>query len=183
MDDRVVEEYRRHQIVAAGSGSTFVGKAWKDGVGVLDVRGTSLDEVCSLLRAGIDKGLIDRANASPSPEIAKYVDAFRKLLPSLSDGHRAMLRAHYRAPSRCLTATQLADAAPYENYSAANLQYGMVGRMLWEELPTKLPIGTDGQPIYTFAIAEEGDRNRTEDQWVWRMRAEIAEALKQLGLD
>ena len=74
-------------------------------------------------------------HANLTPEIQKY-EALKKIMPSLSDGHLAMLKAHCRAPNRCLTATQLADAAGYANDSAANLQHGFVGKLLWEELPT-----------------------------------------------
>jgi hypothetical protein len=79
--------------------------------------------------------------------------------------------------------TQLIDATPFANYGAANLQYGIVRKLLWEELPVKFPIGSDGNPIYTFALAEPGDRTAPEDQWVWHMRAAVADAIKYLGLD
>lgn len=182
-DDRTVEDYRRHQLVASGRGAEFVGKAWKDNVAVLDARGSSLEEVLNSLKVGIDKLLAGRADAARQPSASHYVSAFRKIIPSLSDGHFAMLRAHYRAPNRSLTATELAKAAGYANYNAANLQYGSVGKLLWEELPTKLPIGPDGAPIYTFALAELSDQTAPNDQWVWRMRPEIAAALLELGLD
>ena len=181
--DRRVEDYRRHQLVASGRGAAFVGKAWKDNVAVLDARGSGLEEVLNSLKAGVDSLLAGRANAAQQPSANHYVAAFRKIIPSLSDGHFAMLKAHYCAPHRSLTATELAKAAGYANYSAANLQYGFVGKLLWEELPTKLPIGSDGNPIYTFALAESSDQTAPDDQWVWRMRPEVAAALLELGLD
>jgi hypothetical protein len=90
-----------------------------------------------------------------------------------------MLRAHYAAPNRCITATQLAKAANYTGYQSANLQYGRVGWLLYGELPTPLPRRpSDGKLIYTCALAEEVDQ-RTDDeaQWIWRMRPHVAEAL------
>ena len=56
----------------------------------------------------------------------------------MSGGQRAMLRAHYEAPGRKITATQLAQAAGFANFSAANLQYGLLGAMLFAEIPEDL---------------------------------------------
>ena len=77
-----------------------------------------------------------------------------------------------RAPNRTLTSTRLAEAAGYSNYSAANLQYGLLGKRLWEELPTALPVGSDGNHIYTFALAKAGDMSTPESEWRWQMRIE-----------
>lgn len=82
-----------------------------------------------------------------------------------------------------ITATELARAAGYAHYSAVNLQYGLVGKMLWEELPTQLDTGPGGEPIYTSALAAPGDRAGPEAHWVWRMRPEVVGALVKLGLN
>ena len=183
MGDRVVEDYRGYQLVAAAKGASFVGKAWKDGTCILNADGNSLSEVLVLLKISVTKVLEHRAESEPPPDVAQCTDALRAILPSLSDRQLAMLKAHYRAKDRCLTATDLAKAAGYANYSAVNLQYGNVGRLMWEAVPRKLPVGADGEPIYTFALAEAGDRDSPEHEWVWRMRPEVAAAIKELGLD
>ena len=108
--------------------------------------------------------------------------AFRHILPRLSEGHRAMLKAHFHAPDRIITATQLARAAGYHGHGAANLQYGFVGRYLFEELPTPLEIRKDGTPIYTMALATGVDRQGEEHEWRWQMRPEVAAAIRYLGL-
>jgi len=51
-----------------------------------------------------------------------YRRAFEAIAPSLTVGHRAMLAAHFKAPKRTITSTQLAEAAGYETYGGANLQ-------------------------------------------------------------
>jgi hypothetical protein len=93
-----------------------------------------------------------------------------------------MLKAHYIAPSRSITATQLATAGNYKNWSSANLHYGLLGKRLYEELPIRLPMRTDGTLIYTCALATEGDLSQTEKQWQWKMRPEVAAAIDYLGL-
>lgn len=182
MSDRLVEDYARHKLVAAREGSSYVGKAWKDGKAIAEVTGSSIDNVVADLRALIDSALNERAtNAAPTDD--QYVEALRAILPSLSERHVAMLRAHCRASNSSLTATQLAEAAGYANYSAVNLQYGIVGRRLWEELPTRLDLNAERQPVYTSALADAGDRTMSEDQWVWRLRPGVAAAIRTLGLD
>jgi hypothetical protein len=180
--ERVVEKYRGCDLVAASQGTKFVGKAWRAGKSVTKVDGSDIAAVLSLLKAKADELLKDLAENSPDPLPAQYVDAMKRLLPSLSTAHLAMLKAHYRAADRSLTAAQLAKAAGYAGYASANLQYGLMARNLWEELPTRLPTGPDGQPIYTYALADEGDRSGSEAQWVWKLRPDVAAAMATLGL-
>jgi hypothetical protein len=51
------------------------------------------------------------ASRLPVPSVSDYVKAFRSILPSLNESHLAMLRAHYMAPNRSLTASELTEAA------------------------------------------------------------------------
>lgn len=51
------------------------------------------------------------ASRPAAPSVSDYVEAFRKILPSLSESHLAMLRAHYMAPNRSLTTSELTEAA------------------------------------------------------------------------
>ena len=89
-----------------------------------------------------------------------------------------MLRAHLKAVDQRITATELAKAAGYANYSAANLQYGLLGAMLFAEMPIELPKGSNGSPVMTHAIASEDDlRASSKDQWIWQMRPYIAAGL------
>jgi hypothetical protein len=45
------------------------------------------------------------------PSVSDYVEAFRRILPSLGESHLAMLRAHYMAPDRSLTTSELTEVA------------------------------------------------------------------------
>ncbi len=104
---------------------------------------------------------------------------------SITDRYRAMLKAHYQADEHTLTATELASAAGYDNYSAANLHYGMLGKLLGAHLPIEPEKRDDETPIWTTILAE-GDPERTEEEhYRWIMRAELVQALKELpwGMD
>ena len=175
-------EYRGYVLVSRFHDGEFRGRAQK-GKDRFDVLGSGLEDVVTRLMSHVDARLdqIVAARLSP-PSSTEYVEAVKKILGGLSDGHIAMLRAHYMAPNRSMTATQLAEAAGYKAYGAANLQYGLVGKALFEELPVKLLKRADGTLIYTSALAEAGNQSGPEDHWVWKMRAEVAEAVRELGL-
>lgn len=102
---------------------------------------------------------------------------------SITDGQRAMLRAHLLAPENIMTATELATAGGYDSYVSANSQYGALGRKLAEELEWNPP-EFKGVPTWTFALAIGADGDTRADmevmgyeQWRWKLRLEVAEAL------
>jgi putative restriction endonuclease len=107
--------------------------------------------------------------AAPSPE--QYASAFRGL-GSVSDTQIQMLRLHYNAPERTISATQMAHAAGYSHYSIANSQYGRLGRLVGDQLeynPMKERLGT----LVTF--------QKRQGEWHWIMRPQVAEALERLS--
>jgi hypothetical protein len=133
-------------------------------------------KVCARLYERLSQTVEARGDASP--DAGEACNAFLAIEPRLSAGQKAMLRAHLHAQDRCLTATQLAKAAGYRGYSAANLQYGLLGAMLYGEMPQRLPLRADGSPVMTFMIARgHGEQNVLEAEWIWKMRDEIAEGL------
>lgn len=107
-------------------------------------------------------------------------NAFLAISSRLSAGQKAMLRAHLHAPDRCMTATQLAEAAGYRGYSAANLHYGLLGAMLYGEMPQRLPVRRDGSPIMTFMLAfGQNEDEAPEREWIWKMRDSIGVGLRE----
>jgi hypothetical protein len=131
------------------------------------------------LKARIDASL---GKAEPTTE---YIRALRSLmLNKRADSDSAMLKAHYHAPNRTITATQLAKAVGFPNYSTVNLRYGSLGQAIYSEAVVNLPTTArhpDGKPIYTFVIAD-GERLQGDD-WRWTMRSEVANAMAALGLE
>jgi len=105
-----------------------------------------------------------------APPTNAYVDAFRRL-GELSDSQIQMLRLHYHAPERTVTARELALATGYTHHSVANALYGQLGRRIGEALnfkPTKEHVGA----LVTF--------NKPDGKWRWIMRPQVAEALEKL---
>ena len=95
---------------------------------------------------------------------------------------REMLRAHYRAAGRRLTATGLAQAAGCRHYAFANRWYGQMGRELFGAVPSRIDRWTAaGVPVFTTMLAADvtqpGDAER-----VWELRPNVARAVEVLGL-
>lgn len=112
-------------------------------------------------------------------------DEVRAALPHLkfSQAQDAMLAAHLQAPDHVLTATQLAQAAGYDDYAVANAQYGQLGRALAEELDWEPDDKTAGKTVWTFTLATDADSNarvvgeEITGHWRWKLRSEIVAAL------
>lgn len=68
------------------------------------------------------------------PSKENYKRAFLAIQHNVTDSHRKMLKAHYHAPQQTITATKLAEAAEYEHYGGANLQYARIGEMVAHHL-------------------------------------------------
>ena len=184
MSDRITEEYRRHTLLSAFHGGHYKGRVWKDKKQLSEIEGSSIQDVLRKLREFVDCQFVAIAAGRQKPTSSnEYISAFRNILKDLSDGHLAMLRAHFRSPNHRITATQLADAANYSNYNAANLQYGNVGKLLYEEYPLDIPRHSDGSLVYTFMLATAGNKEADEKEWVWEMRPEVVSAIEALGLN
>lgn len=107
-----------------------------------------------------------------TPSAQDYVRAFRVIEAEMTPKQRAMLLAHYQAPGRSITATQLAWKVGYQSMGGANLQYGILARMVRDVLD--FPQGRGLVHLYslcTFIKAEH---------WIFVMRPQVARALELL---
>jgi hypothetical protein len=111
------------------------------------------------------------------PTAAEFADALTSLGTRVQKQHWRMLIAHYRAPDRTLTPAGLAKAAGYGSFSAANAQYGALGRLLAEYLRYEPPPFRDGSTVWTFVMATEAPSSHWKE-WHWKLRPQIAEGLE-----
>jgi hypothetical protein len=178
-------EYRGYRLVAKHGESGAKCWAWRDGKPVHKLEGVDVPDAIQKARKVIDSELGVAARDGDAGEQA-YTRALEAILPELSAGQVKMLPAHYHAPDRVISATELARAAGYSNYSGANLQYGNLGKALHEHHPVDLPVRNNGTLIYTYALAESADfaLNMAEEDshWRWRMLPSLAFALRALAL-
>lgn len=108
------------------------------------------------------------------PTTETYIQALQAVLPDTPDSHLRMLEAHISADKGVLTATQLAKAAGFENFNAANLQYGRFCHRLCDETGFAPPIGNSGEPTYTYVIAEA--KKVGQSDWEWTLYPEFISA-------
>jgi hypothetical protein len=179
------ENYRGYVLVARAADLGARCWAWKDNTPIHKAVGRTVGEAIVTARRAIDDELgvplRDGAEAD-----AAYTEALVSVLPRLTAAQLKMLQAHYHAPDRTITATQLAEAAGYASYSGANLQYGFIGKAILETYPMEVEKRRDGTPIFTFALAGAGGAERNGDmndaEWKWRMLPALAHALLALGI-
>jgi hypothetical protein len=80
----------------------------------------------------IDQELASPASGNFSPPIThQYVIAFSSLT-GITDQQVQLLRLHYQAPERTITAKQLAEQVGYSSYVVANAQYGQLAKLVGE---------------------------------------------------
>jgi hypothetical protein len=176
---RTTERYRGYDVIFVVDSLMCRGKAWTQGESPIEALGPGVAEVRQDLHRQIDDAL---HSAKPTRQ---FVRALRRLQQAgRPDSDWAMLKAHYRAPKRTATASELAAAVGFPNYNTVNMRYGLLGQAIYEEALVRLPDdarNVDGKPIYTFVIAH-GQRLGNDD-WRWTMRQEVVEAIEELGLD
>jgi len=82
--------------------------------------------------------MTDSFDLTDVPSVAEYKRALLECRPKLvGKKYLDMLQAHYRAADHTLTAGDLADAAGYAHFGAANLQYGNFAKELCRVLDRK----------------------------------------------
>jgi 5-methylcytosine-specific restriction enzyme A len=110
------------------------------------------------------------ASSNP-PEFQQFVAAFRAI-DNLTDSHLQMLRVHYLAYERTITAKQFSQAMGYSHHATINMMYGRLARLVGDHLgysPEPEKLGT----LVTF--------DKRKGEWHWILRPEVAQALETLG--
>jgi hypothetical protein len=178
-------KYGRYAIRTIETDKGWSGRAFRGGrVSGNIVSGNTEELTVLAVKAAIDAAKsneISKRAESGFPTALEVREAINAI--AITGNQRAMLNAHRAAPDRIMTATELAKAAGYANYSAANIQYGILGRKLAEELEWTPP-AFGGVPIWTFALATGADGDtRAESEpiglenWRWQLRSEVNDAL------
>jgi hypothetical protein len=97
-----------------------------------------------------------------------------KTIPMPSGRQIEFLRVHYDAPGRALTATKLAEAVGYKDYRGVNLWYGRLADKIGAALGQIDP--------HLYLLVDFVPPNAaTNKEWIFVMRPEFADALKNVG--
>lgn len=176
--------YGRFTIKVMKAHDAWQARAFRGDQVASDISGGETAEAAILaVKAALDEAAArERASrgADGYPAAATVRAALARI--QISDGQWSMLKAHSAAPDQILTATELAQAAGYKDYQAANLQYGLLGYALAEEMAWTPDAREDGTPVWTYALATDADEDRHQSSqgeggFRWRLRPQVIEAL------
>ena len=193
------ETHGRYEIKSGPLKGEWAANAYRHKSLVAKAVGSSREDAVESVKAGlarIEAIELSERDEEGAPSAKEYERAFLEILPRVSAGYIAMLRAHLAAPDQLISATKLAAAAGYEGYEGANLHYGKLGCLLAEEIGFSPPTRADGTEIWTCSIARDPglDTDFPETTFVdgllrqmetghfeWQMRPQVVQALRALG--
>ncbi|AOS97376.1 hypothetical protein AUP74_01946 [Microbulbifer aggregans] len=94
-----------------------------------------------------------------------------------------MIRAQYKSPGHAITSTNLAIAAGYENFNAANLQYGTFAKEIASGINFVPPKSKNGDPNWylTISTVNASSDSTVDGHYEFVMRPEFKEALESMG--
>jgi hypothetical protein len=186
MAKSTVHYHGRYVIRAFKSGGRVRAQAYLGRERIAYAEGTSTEDVLRELHSSLNGRDAQQQNARKNgvPTAQEFENAFVRLNHSIGHNHWLMLTALLSAPNRTLTTTEIATAAGYTRFSSVNLQLGRIARLIAEDLNYTPPTKSDGTKIWTTTFATGPDVNAGKDDghWRWTLRAEVADALRELNM-
>ena len=115
----------------------------------------------------------------------EYIQALLKLRDSKklrNTKYVDMLRAQYAMPGHSITASKLSEAVGFQNYNAANLQYGTLGKEIANYLNYEPPKRSNGEPVWFWTISSGNEASDTtlDGHYEFVMRPELVDALETM---
>jgi hypothetical protein len=115
----------------------------------------------------------------------QYIEALLKLRDKSrfrNTRYLELLQAQYSEPNHIITAIKLAEAVGYENFNAANLQYGKLGHEISDSLGYEPPKRKNREAIWFWSISSGNDASSEtiDGHYEFVMRPELVEALEQI---
>lgn len=123
------------------------------------------------------------AESAPIATVEQFKEALLALRDKgFPDTHLTMLRAQAKAKEGMITSTKLAEVAGYENYNAANLQYGTLGFNLGAFIDYTPPKRKNGTLMWWTVLSYSIDGNSEPEtgHFQFVMRPELMLALQEM---
>lgn len=118
-----------------------------------------------------ERTLLQRLDALTT---ADFAHALQAVSDRMTAEQRAMLLGHSKAPAQRLSMEAIAMLGGYENYAAANSQYGRLGHCLADQF------GISGLENWTQALATGNGEKDAQGHFIWTLRPNLLEALRAL---
>ncbi|MGY0194573.1 HNH endonuclease [Leptothrix sp. BB-4] len=155
-------------------GPAFVKSQQNFSLGVREIPTEWVERLHALVRsesAGIEDAIVNLT-------ADHYLAALQQFEPSMSSAQRAMLLGHAAAPHASLSMSALARLGNYRGIRPANLQYGALAGKIAAALRVDMR-GNDN-----VAVLATPDRSiRGDDDWQWRLRPQVLDAVHALWPD
>ncbi|PTW61377.1 hypothetical protein C8N35_10286 [Breoghania corrubedonensis] len=140
----------------------------------------TVEEAMADARQWVDNSHAVKSEGRRAPNIGtaeEYADYFR--LTPLADYERAMLQAHARAGT--LTATELSEAAGWQDFRGANRYYGELGKKIGTRFGLTPKEGDYVDEIWTTILAEGAD-GIAHAHYRWTIHPEVIDGLIQANI-
>lgn len=108
------------------------------------------------------------------PSIEEYKTAFESIKSEINANDLKMLKANYDAPEHTISAEIMSEIMGYATHDGANLRYGTLGSKLCRQLNLNPKFKVEA----ICNIVKPGVRDNIH--WLWIMRSEVVQALKEL---
>lgn len=152
------------------------GYTWREVADFLAERGVQADHT-KVFR------FIAKSQPRSAPVSVPSAETYKKALSEIriNDAQLAMLKAHFEAPNRSITYTQLATAAGYNDHAVANRQYGQLGRDVGEAVGFQFADSESrpGEKFYSSSLGMPNSYTAGDFQLV--MHHELAKAIETLN--
>lgn len=120
---------------------------------------------------------------NPTPEQFKH--ALQALMANTSkktqNGMR-MLKAHYDAKDKTISAAGLAKSVDYKSYTTANEQYGSFAHAISDLIDHRPEKNKNVQPVWTYTICTAAKNTDDNGHFQWVLKDEVCQAMEQLGI-
>lgn len=181
---RRVLSYRGFTVIAASVNKSPKASVYLDSTLKVTVSSKSLHDAVMQAERWVDDRKVAQAAARDERRpnvgaVEEYVDFLTACPPR--EHHVKMLRANSLGPK---SSDELAKAAGWDDYRAANLHYGMFAKDVarWLGL-TLVRFDRDDTEFFTSAIAQERRVARSDaDIWVYDLHLEFLEAMQKQGI-
>lgn len=121
-------------------------------------------------------------NQPSAEDIAQALSVISRDKSPLVTNGLAMLKAHYRASGRVMSATGLAGVIGNKKYGVGNIGYGKFCHRLADIMGHTPDIQVNGDTRWTYTLCNANPTRDRNGDFLWALKHETCQALESLGM-